>query len=107
MQESDKFNIIIYDENGKELLLSSFYSLNCSVNEFLVNEVFDKGITSPLIHKQSREWFYPAGSIQLNAAEDNKTAFIQNEIVIFEFSGSLIEFETLSSGKFICSLYFM
>jgi hypothetical protein len=66
--------------------------------------VYDKKIVSPLTHKQSGEWFYPAGNIRLMKAEDNKTALLQNDMVIFKFSGLLIEFVTLSSGKFTCPL---
>jgi hypothetical protein len=100
----DKFQIIIYDEKGVELVRSNGNRLNCYIQDILVNAVFDRKIASPLIHKESGEWFYPAGFIRLLKAEDNKTSVVQNGIVIFEFSGSLIEFATLSSGKFTCPL---
>jgi hypothetical protein len=99
-----KFKIIIYDEKGIELLRTTRYRLNCFISDFIVNEVYDQKIVSPLIHKQSRECFYPAGNIQLMKTEENKTSFVQNGIVIFEFYGSLIEFKTLSSSKFTCPL---
>jgi hypothetical protein len=61
MQDSDKFKIIIYDEKGIKLLLSTHYRLNRDIEVFLVNAVFDQKIVSPRIHKQSGEWFYSAG----------------------------------------------
>jgi hypothetical protein len=37
-----------------------------------------------------REWFYRAGFIRLLKAEDNKTALVQYDVVIFEFSVRVI-----------------
>jgi hypothetical protein len=75
-----KFKIIIYDEKGIELLRTTRYRLNCFISDFIVNEVYDQKIVSPLIHKQSRECFYPAENIQLMKTEENKTSFVQNGV---------------------------
>lgn len=101
-----EFTIAITDDSGKEILRAGSF-LNLNINEFLVNDYFNLKIASPLIHEQSGTWFYPAGFIKIVASNNNSVAISQNDIVLFEFTGNLIEFKTISQGNFLLLHFFL
>lgn len=97
----NEFEITITNDRGEQILRAGSFFLNWNINEFFVNEYFNRKLASPLIHKQSGMWFYPAGSIKIVALDDNRVAISQNDIVLFEFTGAMIEFQTISPGNFL------